>query len=366
MEMKFFRKLFLAAGIAMALCSTSAAVHAQEQISGTVEFDSMIHNFGDVMLSDGPLSCSFTMKNISSKPVVIYSVTTSCGCTDVQWSKEPILPGKSAKISAKYTNDEGPYPFEKTLTVNVSGISRPILLRLRGSAHEKKMSIEEMFSIRMGKLGFKSTELKCGNLEAGGRKSEETEVANLSSKPVKISFTNISEGLSLSVSPNPVPPGKTARVTFTVTAVDGIWGKNWYYATPETDGISTGGQLKIFAFTKENFSGMTKEQRDNSARPMFTASTYSFGKVKAGEKVTARWEFSNVGKGTFKVYKVDADAEKWSSTPVPELKAGEKGSFSVELDTAGMPKGEALTIVTLTTNSPVRPIVNLFITGWIE
>jgi hypothetical protein len=31
-----------------------------------------------------------------------------------------------------------------------------------------------------------------------------------------------------------------------------------------------------------------------------------------------------------------------------------------------MPKGEVLAIVNLTTNSPLRPIVNLFITGWIE
>ena len=62
----------------------------QEPVGNIVEFDKTIHNFGDVMLSDGPLSCSFTMKNISEKPVVIYSVVTSCGCTDVEWTREPI------------------------------------------------------------------------------------------------------------------------------------------------------------------------------------------------------------------------------------------------------------------------------------
>ena len=29
-------------------------------------------------------------------------------------------------------------------------------------------------------------------------------------------------------------------------------------------------------------------------------------------------------------------------------------------------RGETLAIVTLTTNSPLRPIVNLFIAGWLE
>jgi hypothetical protein len=31
-----------------------------------------------------------------------------------------------------------------------------------------------------------------------------------------------------------------------------------------------------------------------------------------------------------------------------------------------MPEGEMLTIVTLTTNCPLRPIINLFVAGWIE
>ena len=43
-----------------------------------------------------------------------------------------------------------------------------------------------------------------------------------------------------------------------------------------------------------------------------------------------------------------------------------KGSITVNVDTADMPEGEMLVTVTLTTNSPSRPIVNLFLTGWIE
>ena len=48
------------------------------------------------------------------------------------------------------------------------------------------------------------------------------------------------------------------------------------------------------------------------------------------------------------------------------FKAGGEGSFKVALNTSKLPVGEALVIVTLTTNSPLRPIVNLFIAGWIE
>ena len=364
--MNIFHRIFSVCLIALLTAAFPTMLKGQEKIGGTVEFDRLVYDFGDVLLSDGPLKCEFKMKNIGTKPVVIYSINTSCGCTDVKWSREPVMPGKTASISAVYTNDEGPYPVDKTLTAHISGLSRPVILRLRGVSRQKEEPIEVRFPVHSGKLGLKDTEMKCGNLQMGGSKSEKAQIANIGSSPMKISFTDISEGLTIEASPNPVPAKSVATLKFKVTAVDGIWGKNYYYATPVIDGVKSSVRLKIFAFTKENFDNLTKEQRNNGPKPIFRNSTYSFGKIKAGTPITANWELTNMGAEPFKVYKVDIDAEKATNTPVPEVKANGKGSFSVNLDTTGMPEGEALVIVTLTTNSPIRPIVNLFITGWIE
>ena len=93
---------------------------AQEKISPSMEIDKTVHNFGQIILKNGPVSCAFTLKNTGDKPVAIYNVISSCGCTDVKWTKEPIMPGKSGNISVTYTNDEGAYPFDKTLTTYLS------------------------------------------------------------------------------------------------------------------------------------------------------------------------------------------------------------------------------------------------------
>ena len=98
----------------------SLAVSAQEKIGSNLEIDKSIHDFGDVMIDDGPVSCAFTVKNIGQSPAVIYNVVSSCGCTDVKWTREPLKPGDTGKISVTYSNDEGPYPFDKTLTVYFS------------------------------------------------------------------------------------------------------------------------------------------------------------------------------------------------------------------------------------------------------
>ena len=48
------------------------------QVGESVEFDKTVHDFGDVSISDGPLSCTFTVKNIGKEPIAIYEVVTSC------------------------------------------------------------------------------------------------------------------------------------------------------------------------------------------------------------------------------------------------------------------------------------------------
>ena len=99
---------------------------------------------------------------------------------------------------------------------------------------------------------------------------------------------------------------------------------------------------------------------------MFSSSTFTFGQVKAGTKVEAVFDASNIGKGELVIYKVDSDSRRISVTQVPKIKAGGKGTLKATLDTKGMPSGEALFILSLTTNSPLRPIVNLYVTGFIK
>lgn len=353
------------------LFSICAGLSAQEKITDGVEIDKFVHNFGDILLDDGPVSCTFTIKNNSNKPVVIYNVTSTCGCTGVDWTKEPIRPGKTGTVSATYSNDEGPYPFDKSLTMYISEFKKPVILKLRGVSMEKPKPLEELYPVNYGSLGLKENINKAGNMEQNGKKSESIMVANLSNAPVKLTFSDVSENLNLSVSPNPIPARGTAEVTYTITADRSLWGKNYYWAVPLINGkayTSNEGDKKIgfWAFTKEDFNNATAEEKKNGPRPSFKESTYSFGKIKQGTPVHAEFTFKNDGKSPLTIYKVDTDAASWSHGDIPQAAPGESVTFTVDLDTSDLSKGETLTIITLTTNSPLRPIVNLFIAGYIE
>jgi hypothetical protein len=325
----------------------------------------MVHNFGDIMLDSGPVSCEFIITNKGSKPAVIYNVISSCGCTDVEWTKEPIKSGGTGKISVTYSNDEGPYPFDKSLTLYLSDVTKPIILKLRGISREKMRPLTELYPIHHGPMGMKEDMIRCGNLEQGRDKSETVMIANISSNPIKIDFRNVSEHLNVSVHPNPIPVEGTAELTATVSADRSKWGRNEYSAVPVIDGKEYEA-IGFWAFTKENFDDLSEEERMRGPMPRFEASTYSFGTAKVGTEIHATFTFKNEGKSDFLIYKVDADACCYSHSDIPAAGPGETVSFRVHVDTDDMKKGESLTIITLTTNSPTRPIINLFVSGYLE
>jgi len=80
------------------LFMTGALAFASAQ---TISFDKTTFDYGNVKAgSDGHRF--FTVKNTGDKPLIISEVKPSCGCTTPEWSKDPILPGKEAKIKVGY------------------------------------------------------------------------------------------------------------------------------------------------------------------------------------------------------------------------------------------------------------------------
>ncbi|MDC8105157.1 MULTISPECIES: DUF1573 domain-containing protein [Chryseobacterium] len=92
----------LIAGIA--LFGTFAIASAQ-----TITFDKTTFDYGTIKPSaDG--TRFFTVTNTGDKPLVISNVKPSCGCTTPEFSTDPVMPGKSAKIKVGYnTTINGPF-----------------------------------------------------------------------------------------------------------------------------------------------------------------------------------------------------------------------------------------------------------------
>lgn len=79
-----------------------------------------------------PKAIVYEFKNTGKTAVVITNVQGSCGCTATDYTKEPILPGKTAKVTATY-NAANKGAFTKTVTVTTSAETTPKILTLKGT-----------------------------------------------------------------------------------------------------------------------------------------------------------------------------------------------------------------------------------------
>ena len=150
-EMRFIEKYM--ALLLPALLAASLS-YSQTGFETALEFESTVHNFGKISTDAGEQHCTFEFTNISDKPVVINNVISSCGCAQPEWPRQPIMPGKGGKIEVTYLNDQGPYPFEKNITVYTSASKKPIILRISGIAYEKEKSLKELFPVAVGPLRY--------------------------------------------------------------------------------------------------------------------------------------------------------------------------------------------------------------------
>lgn len=345
----------------------------QNSFSGVIEFDKTVHDFGDFLITAGKQTCSFTFKNISKDPIVIHDIITSCGCTDPQWPRQPILPGKEGQITVTFNNDLGPYPFDKSLTVYVSNINKPVMLRIRGNVLDKPRSLEDLFPIRIGSLGFRELPLEAGQIEQGAGRSETVEIANLSNRPLQVSFADLTPGLTLEIDPPTIPAKGKAQLRYTINTgkTNGkLWGKNTFTANVLLNGQTQESPIGINALIKENFSEYTKDQRKNGSLPQFQNSTATFGRIRSTETITLSYTCKNAGKAPLTIYKIDASAPGLEMEYPKQIAPGESGTIRVRVTPEALAQQkdeeEALYILTVITNSPVRPLSSLFITGIIE
>ena len=337
----------------------------QPAAAQAIEFSKKVHNFGKISVNDGPKHCTFEFRNTSDKPVVINNIITSCGCTEPKWPKKPIMPGESGKVEVTYLNDQGPYPFDKSLTVYTSASTKPIILRISGLAYENERSLKEMFPVSIGQLGVKKDIVRGGQIAQGNSKGGNFQVANISNKSVTVKFADVTPGLEISIEPQTIPAGEVAEINYTInTAAKENWGSTAYTANVLCNGVKAAQPIKVECMIIDNFSRLTKEERAKGSMVLAVNSSYNFGTISKGKPVTATFQLRNTGQSPLVLHKIDAPANVKVTSPT-KIAPGEKFTFTAKIETSAC-KGEEIITITLITNSPNRPLVNLFVTGKVQ
>ena len=73
----------------------------------------------------------FLLTNTGQNLLVLYDVVTSCGCTKVKYSKQPLRVGETTELTVRYEADETEH-FNKAITIYSNAVGSPHKLRVRG------------------------------------------------------------------------------------------------------------------------------------------------------------------------------------------------------------------------------------------
>lgn len=82
-------------------CDTSLKAKRSDARQGVLVFEKEMHNFGQVNYGD-VLGVSFKCYNQGNESVIINEVVLGCGCTEVNYSKEPLEPGDSLYLEVVF------------------------------------------------------------------------------------------------------------------------------------------------------------------------------------------------------------------------------------------------------------------------
>ena len=129
----------------LALSLTAAAYTAQAQamksaaagpVAGpAITFEEVKYDFGSVA-QGGIVDHTFKFKNTGNAPLVISNIGVSCGCTTPEWTKAPVMPGKTGSITAHF-NSTGKIGMQnKVLTIESNAASGSTTVALVGEVKE--------------------------------------------------------------------------------------------------------------------------------------------------------------------------------------------------------------------------------------
>lgn len=109
-------------------CSLGGYSHSQEREL----FAKKTIDVGDVSCKQTTVVANFDFCNNTAASLVIQKVRTSCGCTSIDYPKEPLQAKEKGKIKVVLNTKGINGYFQKSIMILFSGLS-PVLLKVKGN-----------------------------------------------------------------------------------------------------------------------------------------------------------------------------------------------------------------------------------------
>ena len=222
------KAFIIGAGIALAvpaLAQPSGAPGAYDAVhpsllahgSQLIRFAEVRKDLGTLTEDDAPVTCRFMGKNVSSQPVFIQRIHTTCGCTAAQLSRRELQPGDTCVVQLTYTAKNHPGTIDADAFVYLSVSDKHPAARLTLTGNVVPGADEwARFRYSMGALRLKQNKVKFTGVSKGMEPEARILCGNSSKEPLQITALLIPRFTTLRTEPEVIPPGEEADLVITL------------------------------------------------------------------------------------------------------------------------------------------------------
>ena len=266
-------------------------------------FDKKVHEFG-VVLWKHPATATFTVKNDGDKPLVISNVTTSCGCTEADWTKDPIAPGAKGVITTTF-DAKALGHFYKDIGVYCNASDRPIYLMISGEVSADPKNYTLTHPIEIGAIRLDKDAIEFDDTHKGDKPTMEIQVANTTSEVYTPVLMHLPPYLEAVAVPERIGKKATGKIKVTLDTEKlpkfGLTTATVYLSRFPGDKVSDENSIPVSAVLLPDFSNMSQEQRLNPPAVELSAEELTFSALAENEKKSQKVVVKNVGKSDLEI-----------------------------------------------------------------
>lgn len=327
-----------------------------------IEFENTSHNFGQVSETGGRVTHEFNFKNTGTAPLILTNVRAGCGCTTPEWSRQPVAPGASGKISVAFDPRNRPGSFTKSVTVNSNAENTVVSLTIRGNVTKKPVDPLAAYTFPIGAVKATAGNLNLGSITDKQVIEKNIEIINTGQTPANITVTSPGAYMTATVVPATLAKGQKGNIQI---KYDAALRNDWGFVTDQlevTVNNKDKGNIVAAATINEDFTLYQGDKAAEAPAATLSEKEIALGDLAKNAAKSHDFFIQNDGKSDLIIRKCKPSDELISAHPAKTtIKPGKKVKVTVSLK-ADNTAGKKIKLVQFMLNDPKNPIVTYKVT----
>lgn len=326
------------------------------------------YDFGLIKEEEGPKTGSVLLVNTGPDEAVITGARPSCGCTGVDYPKDPIAPGDTARFSFTYNPTGRPGRFEKKIRVYIGDFDM-VTLKIKGNVLGTPESLSSLYPIESGALRLSGRMLPAGEVTYGSTRHFFINGYNQTADTIRPLLTCNDPALSVSASTEEIGPGEIATFSLYFNSREKTdMGPVEIPVTIKSDNRQNAPETEVIFTAKivPDFSHMTPDEVKDAPKCYLAPQMIDLGNLSAKTKNPLKFRFAirNEGKTAMRIMRVfsQSDAIRISRRPTivkNDKSANTEGSVNIKK----LPSGPFNIKIEVLTNDPLHPVRTISVVG---